>query len=64
MKFEAQVHRQRFALGVICGLLPLSCLLSGLLGEIRGVNYDGWYESTIDGNVWAPDAYPAGWVII
>ena len=45
MKFEAQVHRQRFALGVICGLLPLACLLSGLLGEIRGINYDGWYES-------------------
>ena len=22
------------------------------------------YKSTIDGNVWAPDAYPAGWVII
>lgn len=20
------------------------------------------YESTLDGNVWAPDAYPAGWV--
>lgn len=45
MKFEAQVHRQRFALGVICGLLPLGCLLSGLLGEARGINYDGWYES-------------------
>ena len=21
------------------------------------------YESTIDGNVWAPDAYPAGWKV-
>lgn len=20
-----------------------------------------YYESLIDGNVWAPDAYPAGW---
>lgn len=22
------------------------------------------YESTIDGNVWAPDAYPAGWKVV
>ena len=26
------------------------------------VSYNGkLYKSTIDGNVWAPDAYPAGW---
>lgn len=26
------------------------------------VSYQGTlYESTMDGNVWAPDAYPAGW---
>ena len=26
------------------------------------VRYKGKaYESLIDGNVWAPDAYPAGW---
>lgn len=26
------------------------------------VNYNGTlYQSTIDGNVWAPDAYPQGW---
>jgi hypothetical protein len=29
------------------------------------VSYNGTlYESTIDGNVWAPDAYPAGWKVI
>lgn len=29
------------------------------------VSYNGvLYKSTIDGNVWSPDAYPAGWVII
>ena len=22
------------------------------------------YESTIDGNVWSPDAYPAGWTVV
>jgi hypothetical protein len=28
------------------------------------VNYNGTlYESVIDGNIWAPDAYPAGWVV-
>ena len=27
------------------------------------VSYNGViYESTIDGNVWSPDTYPAGWV--
>ena len=28
------------------------------------VNYNGTlYQSTIDGNVWAPDAYPQGWQV-
>ena len=28
------------------------------------VSYKGiLYESTMDGNVWAPDAYPAGWKV-
>jgi hypothetical protein len=28
------------------------------------VNYDGaLYQSLIDGNIWAPDAYPAGWAL-
>lgn len=28
------------------------------------VNYNGTlYQSTIDGNVYSPDAYPAGWVV-
>ena len=31
-------------------------------GEI--VNYNGTlYKSLIDGNVWAPDAYPSGWEV-
>lgn len=45
VKFETQTHYQRFMLGVICGLLPVACLLFGLLGEIRGINYPGWYNS-------------------
>lgn len=28
------------------------------------VNYNGTlYQSTIDGNIWAPDAYPDGWAV-
>ena len=45
MKFESQTHYQRFMLGVICGLLPIACLLFGLLGELRGINYQHWYNS-------------------
>lgn len=44
-KFESQTHRQRFALGLICGLLPIACLAFGLLGELKGINPDGWYNS-------------------
>ena len=45
MRFRTQTHYQRFMLGVICGLLPVSCLLFGVLGEIRKINYPGWYNS-------------------
>lgn len=44
-KFETQTHSWRFALGIICGLLPVCSLLFGLFGALRGINYDGWYES-------------------
>lgn len=45
MKFETQTHYQRFMLGIICGLLPVACLLFGFLGQLRGINYPGWYNS-------------------
>lgn len=32
-------------------------------GDIVSYNGD-IYESTIDGNVWSPDAYPAGWKVV
>lgn len=44
-KFETQTHFQRFMLGIICGLLPVACLLFGVLGEIRGINHPRWYNS-------------------
>lgn len=41
---------------------PLGATDAYNTGDI--VSYNGaLYQSTIDGNVWAPDAYPAGWVV-
>ncbi len=45
MKFESTTHYQRFMLGVICGFLPIGCVLFGLLGELTGINHQGWYNS-------------------
>ena len=45
MKFESTTHYQRFMLGIICGFLPVGCVLFGLLGELTGINYPGWYNS-------------------
>lgn len=42
---------------------PLGATDAYNTGDI--VSYKGTlYRSTIDGNVWAPDAYPAGWEIV
>ena len=41
---------------------PLGATDAYNTGDI--VSYNGvLYQSTIDGNVWAPDAYPQGWVV-
>lgn len=45
MKFESQTHYQRFMLGILCGLLPLGCLIFGILGDIAGINNPNWYVS-------------------
>ena len=45
MKFESQTHKWRFLLGIICGLLPIGCLLFGLLGQMAGINNPEWYVS-------------------
>lgn len=42
---------------------PLGASDAYNMGDV--VSYNGTlYKSTIDGNVWSPDAYPTGWVII
>ena len=38
LKFEKTVHKQRFILGIICGLLPILCTLFGLLSCTWGGN--------------------------
>ena len=45
MRFESQTHYWRFMLGIICGLLPVLCLFFGWLGELKGINFPGWYNS-------------------
>jgi len=42
-KFESTMHSQRMFLGIICGLLPICCVLFGLLGT--GTNPTGWWNS-------------------
>lgn len=42
---------------------PLGAADAYNTGDI--VSYNGTlYKSTVDGNVWAPDAYPAGWSVV
>ena len=43
VKFESTMHKQRFVLGVICGLLPICCILFGLFG--LNVNPQYWWYS-------------------
>ena len=39
LKFESTVHTQRFALGIICGLLPILCVLFGFISCTTGGNH-------------------------
>ena len=41
---------------------PLGAADAYNTGDVVSCNGE-LYESTIDGNVWAPDAYPAGWAV-
>lgn len=45
LSFESTTHYQRFMLGIICGLLPIGCVLFGFLGELTGINPPEWYKS-------------------
>jgi hypothetical protein len=45
LKLESQVHFQRLVLGIICGLLPVCCILFGLIGADEALLGDDWWHS-------------------
>lgn len=54
---KSQLHFQRLVLGVICGLLPICCVLFGLIGADSALLGDEWWYSIsatyyANSNVW------------
>ena len=45
LKTESQVHFQRLVLGIICGLLPICCILFGLIGADEALLGNAWWYS-------------------
>jgi hypothetical protein len=45
LKLESQLHFQRLVLGIICGLLPICCVLFGLVGADEALLGDAWWHS-------------------
>lgn len=45
VKFESQVHFQRLMLGLICGFLPIGCILFGLIGADTAPLGEAWWHS-------------------
>lgn len=45
LQVDSQVHFQRLVLGIICGLLPICCVLFGLLGAENALLGDAWWHS-------------------
>lgn len=57
IKCETQLHFQRLVLGVICGLLPICCVLFGLIGADSAIlGREWWYSISAtyyaNSNVW------------
>lgn len=55
--FESQLHYQRLVLGVICGLLPICCILFGLIGADKALLGKEWWYSIsatyyANSNIW------------
>lgn len=42
---DSQLHFQRLVLGIICGLLPICCVLFGLIGAEDALLGDEWWYS-------------------
>lgn len=45
LKIESQLHLQRLSLGIICGLLPICCVLFGLFGADTAPLGKSWWYS-------------------
>lgn len=45
LRIESQLHFQRLVLGIICGLLPICCVLFGLIGAKDAVLGNAWWHS-------------------
>ena len=45
LKIESQLHLQRLVLGLICGLLPICCVLFGLIGADTAPLGEVWWHS-------------------
>lgn len=45
LKLESQLHFQRLVLGIICGLLPICCILFGLIGADEALLGNKWWYS-------------------
>lgn len=45
LKIESQLHSQRLVLGLICGLLPICCIVFGLFGADTAILGSSWWHS-------------------
>ena len=45
LQVQSQLHFQRLVLGVICGLLPIGCILFGLIGADTALLGRSWWYS-------------------
>lgn len=55
ISFESQLHRQRLALGIICGMLPIACFLFNLPAVIW-CEWDSSILGSISATFWSPSA--------
>lgn len=57
LQLQSQLHTQRLVLGVICGLLPICCILFGLIGADTALLGRAWWYSIsatfyANSNIW------------
>lgn len=45
LRIDSQLHFQRLVLGLICGLLPICCILFGLIGADEAPLGNAWWHS-------------------